>query len=203
MPPRKDKVGVELKALTERIDLLLERLEAGQRDSAEFARVLAEALHDGVKPSSELSKALASQVHKFENMVADHSQRIDNAVSAQMAQLVGGLQTLVWRFDLLAKQKLVQYIPDKHSTYISQNESVSASVKAYDVDVLKTLGRVGRYGYIASDGGTINIRVNEGETVPLNQSEVFRIRVEQNFEIEKLRITTTSAASIGFRVFIA
>ena len=201
--PRKDKVGVELKALTERIDLLLERLETGQRDTAEFARVLAEALRNGVKPSSELNSVLDTQVHRVENMMVGYAQRFDNAVAAQMSQIVGGLQTLVWRFDLLAKQKLVEYIPDKHSTYISQNESISVSTKAYDVNVLKTLGRVGRYGYIASDGGTINIRVNEGETVPLNQSEVFRIRVEQNFEIEKLRITTTSAASISFRVFIA
>ena len=63
-----------------------------------------------------------------------------------------------------------------------------------DIEVLETLGRTSKYGFIYSETGTLILKFNEGGApVPLKAADFFDIH-DQHLEIEKLRIAREAAS---------
>ena len=89
-----------------------------------------------------------------------------------------------------------------HDDYISRNLNVNSDA-AFTMIVASDLGRIAHYGYIVSDAGTINVKVNEREDIPLQMGDVFKWDIRENFDIKTLRITTTSATNLAFRLFLS
>jgi len=69
------------------------------------------------------------------------------------------------------------------------------------IEVLETMGRRARYGYIYSETGTINIKINDGAPIPLKAADFLSL-IDQGLEIEKLRIETASVADLSFRMLL-
>lgn len=85
-----------------------------------------------------------------------------------------------------------------HENYISRLLTVNSS-KSFDLDVLKQIGRVGTVGYVSSDSGTINLKINEHEDITLNVGDIFRMG---HLLVKKIRISTSNADDLTFRLFV-
>jgi len=69
------------------------------------------------------------------------------------------------------------------------------------IDVLSTMGRTARFGYLYSETGTINVKVNDGAPIPLKAADFLSLG-DLGLEIEKMRIETTSAVDLEFRLLL-
>lgn len=93
------------------------------------------------------------------------------------------------------------YITEKTGGF-DDGEVVSTS--KIDVRVLEALGKPARQGWFASDDGTIFIQLNDGPLITLNVGDSTEIWLlnKDPLEIERIRITTASAVSLSFRLFL-
>jgi len=69
------------------------------------------------------------------------------------------------------------------------------------IEVLEQMGRGAKYGFIYSETGTINVKINDGSPIPLKAADFLPLH-DQGLEIEKLSIETTSVADISFRLLL-
>lgn len=167
----------------------------------EATQVLTEQVRLGLRVSPELHSMLQNHaakidelIHQYTGVFSAQTERNLNLLTQQMAILLRG-------FAELNRRQIVNPNVEVHDNYVSRNPTV-VSTKAYNLDVQAELGRVGRYGYIVSDSGTILVRLNDREEIPLQVNDVLRIEVEHNMKVSKVKVTTT-ASSNTFRLFIA
>jgi len=69
------------------------------------------------------------------------------------------------------------------------------------IEVLEIMGRRAKYGYVYSETGTINVKINDGAPIPVKAADFLPI-FDLNLEIEKMRIETTSAVDLSFRLLL-
>lgn len=146
----------------------------------------------------------AADANVFRQAVLSQMGDLKQTVAEQQASLASETVKIYRHMQavLEAEENSVMAVPAKHRDYISDKPEV-VSGTPYVRDVLEGLNRLGRYGSVVSDDGTVVLTINGGNDVTLDQNDVFNIRVEENMEVEELRVRTTSAAALTVRVFIA
>lgn len=94
---------------------------------------------------------------------------------------------------------------DVFRNYISEDQlkdkDVVNAATPVDIEVLETLGRRARYGFVYSETGTLIVKINEGAPIPLKAADFLNLW-DQHLEIEKMRIETESVADITFRLLL-
>ena len=167
----------------------------------EATQVLTEQVQRGLRVSPELHSELQNHAAKIDELIHQYTTVFSAQAERNLLLLNQQMAVLLRGFAEFTKLQMINPNVEVHGNYVSRNPTV-VSTKAYELDVLAELGRVGRYGYIASDSGTILVRLNNREDIPLQVNDVLQIKVEHNLKVWKIRVTTT-AASNTFRLFIA
>jgi hypothetical protein len=81
------------------------------------------------------------------------------------------------------------------------NKGVVNKATPVDIEVLATLGRTAKYGFVYSETGTIILKINDKSPIPVKVADFFDIGA-QHLEVEKLRIETDSVADLTFRMLL-
>jgi hypothetical protein len=88
----------------------------------------------------------------------------------------------------------------KHRNYLSEEETVVKD-KPKELKVGVDLGRDGEYGYIVSDKGTIRVRINGGEQIPLFKGQAIYFH-ELHLLVSRLDISTESTVPLAYRLLV-
>ena len=86
--------------------------------------------------------------------------------------------------------------------YIADAVEVS-NTEPLNLDVVKALGRSANIGYVISDDGTVVLQIN-GIGLPkitLNRDEVFEFEKDDDWEIKRIDVTTSSSTNLTVRYF--
>lgn len=81
------------------------------------------------------------------------------------------------------------------------NKDVVNAATPVEIEVLEIMGRRARYGFIYSETGTINVRINDRAPIPVKAADFLPLG-DLRLEIEKMRIDTESGADITFRLLL-
>lgn len=81
------------------------------------------------------------------------------------------------------------------------NKNVVNDAAPVDIEVLELMGRRARYGYVYSETGTLNVRINDRAPIPLKAADFLSL-IDLHLEVEKMRIDTESVADITFRLLL-
>lgn len=94
---------------------------------------------------------------------------------------------------------------ERYANYMTEdqleNKGVVNEANPVIIEVLETLGRKARYGFIYSETGTITVKINEQAPIPLKAADFLNL-ADQHIEVEKLRIETTSVVDVYFRMLL-
>jgi hypothetical protein len=88
----------------------------------------------------------------------------------------------------------------RYKNYISEEKTVVKD-KPREINVRVELGRDGEYGYIVSDKGTIDVRINAGEEIKLFKGQVIYFH-ELNLLVSKLDVKTDSVKPLAYRLLV-
>jgi len=88
----------------------------------------------------------------------------------------------------------------KHRNYLSEEETVVKD-KPKEIKITVDLGRDGEYGYIVSDKGTIRVRINGGEQIPLFKGQAIYFH-ELHLQVSRLDISTESMVPLAYRLLV-
>lgn len=101
--------------------------------------------------------------------------------------------------------ELLEALTLQHPSYLTEYQLEGKGVvnitEEIDVDVLHTLGRVAKHGYIHSVDGTILVRINGGARIKLTD-DMYLDFDERRLEIEALRIMAETGGDKNFRLLL-
>ena len=95
----------------------------------------------------------------------------------------------------------VEYFRDYLTEDQLDNKDAVNEATPVEIEVLEIMGRRARFGFIYSETGTINVRINDRAPIPLKAADFLNIG-DLRLEIEKMRIETESVADITFRLLL-
>lgn len=81
------------------------------------------------------------------------------------------------------------------------NKDVVSVAAPVEIEVLELMGRRARYGYVYSETGVLNVKINDRAPIPLKAADFLSL-VDLHLEVEKMRIETESVADITFRLLL-
>lgn len=100
---------------------------------------------------------------------------------------------------------LLETLTLQHPNYLTEYQLDDKGVvnidKEIDVDVLHTLGRIAKHGYIYSVDGTILVTINDGARIKLTEDKYLDLD-ERRLEIEALRIMAETGGDKNFRLLL-
>lgn len=87
--------------------------------------------------------------------------------------------------------------------YITDSVEVN-STTPLDLNIKETLGGVANNGWITSDDGSILVQINGIETqkIPLESGDTLNFRKEDDWRIERVKITTTTVSDLTVRYML-
>jgi len=101
--------------------------------------------------------------------------------------------------------ELLEALTLQHPSYLTEYQLEGKGVvniaEEIDVDVLHTLGRVAKHGYIYSVDGVILVRINGGARIKLTD-DMYLDFDERRLEIEALRIMAETGGDKNFRLLL-
>jgi hypothetical protein len=121
-------------------------------------------------------------------------------VSAEKIPVVRAVTVPSEPLDVRIKPTPLPVTPPKHRDYLSEEETVVKD-KPKEIKVTVDLGRDGEYGYIVSDKGTIRVRINGGEQIPLFKGQAIYFH-ELNLQVSRLDISTQSTVPLAYRLLV-
>lgn len=83
---------------------------------------------------------------------------------------------------------------------LDNKDAVSAATPV-EIEVLELMGRRAKYGYVYSETGTLNVKINDRAPIPLKVADFLSL-ADLHLEVEKLRIDTESVSAITFRLLL-
>lgn len=81
------------------------------------------------------------------------------------------------------------------------NKDVVSAAAPVEIEVLEIMGRRARYGYVYSETGVLNVRINDRAPIPLKAADFLSL-IDLHLEVEKMKIDTESVADITFRLLL-
>jgi hypothetical protein len=121
-------------------------------------------------------------------------------VSAERIPVVRAVTIPSEPLDVRIKPTPLPVAPPKHRNYLSEEETVVKG-QPKEIKVTVELGRDGEYGYIVSDKGTIRVRINGGEQIPLFKGQAIYFH-ELNLQVSRLDISTESMVPLAYRLLV-
>ena len=121
-------------------------------------------------------------------------------VSAERIPVVRAVTIPSEPLDVRIKPTPLPVTPPKHRNYLSEEETVVKD-QPKEIKVRVTLGRDGEYGYIVSDKGTIRVRINGGEQIPLFKGQAIYFH-ELHLQVSRLDISTESTVPLAYRLLV-
>jgi len=70
-----------------------------------------------------------------------------------------------------------------------------------EIEVYEIMGRRARFGFVYSETGTINVKINDKAPIPVKAADFLHLG-DLRLEIEKMRIETESVGDITFRLLL-
>ncbi|MBA7684305.1 hypothetical protein ES703_92698 [subsurface metagenome] len=95
----------------------------------------------------------------------------------------------------------VEYFRDYLTEDQLDNKDVVNAETPVELEVLELMGRRARFGFVYSETGTINLRINDRAPIPVKAADFLNLG-NLRLEIEKMRIETESVADITFRLLL-
>jgi len=95
----------------------------------------------------------------------------------------------------------VEYFRDYLTEDQLDNKDVVNAATPVEIEVLEIMGRRARFGFVYSETGTINLRINDRAPIPVKAADFLNLG-DLRLEIEKMRIETESVAPITFRLLL-
>lgn len=96
-------------------------------------------------------------------------------------------------------------IPGVFRDYLTEdqldNKDVVNAASPVEIEVLEIMGRRARYGYVYSETGILNVRINDRAPIPLKAADYLSLG-DMHLEVEKMRIETESVTDILFRLLL-
>lgn len=121
-------------------------------------------------------------------------------VAAERIPVVRAVTVPSEPLDVRIKPTPLPVILSKHRNYLSAEETVVKG-KPKEIKVTVELGRDGEYGYIVSDKGTIRVRINGGEQIPLFKGQAIYFH-ELNLQVSRLDVSTESTVPLAYRLLV-
>lgn len=95
--------------------------------------------------------------------------------------------------------------PDVFRDYLTEDQlddkGVVNAATPVEIEVLELMGRRARYGFVYSETGTLNVKINDKAPIPVKAADFLNL-ADMHLEVEKMRIETESVADITFRLLL-
>lgn len=95
----------------------------------------------------------------------------------------------------------VAYFRDYLTEDQLDNKGVVNAATPVQIEVLEIMGRRARFGFVYSETGTLNIKINNKSPIPVKAADFLPLG-DLRLEIEEMRIETDSVADITFRLLL-
>lgn len=95
----------------------------------------------------------------------------------------------------------VEYFSDYLTEDQLDNKDVVNAATPVEIEVLEIMGRRAKFGFVYSETGTLNVRINDKAPIPVKAADFLPLG-DLRLEIEKMRIETDSVADITFRLLL-